>query len=59
MKLNTVSIARAREMHGGPEQGNPYSVPVPGTQIPGRTAVYRHWRFPDALVETLDPKVRL
>jgi hypothetical protein len=58
-KLTTYSIERARELQGAPEPGKPYSVPVPGSQQPGRSAVYRHWRFPDELVETLDPKVCL
>jgi long-chain acyl-CoA synthetase len=59
MKLNTLSIERARELQGAPEPGKPVSVPVPGSQREGRSAVYRHWRFQDALVETLDPKVKV
>ncbi|KAF2672439.1 long-chain-fatty-acid-CoA ligase/ protein binding protein [Microthyrium microscopicum] len=57
-KLNTYSIERAKGLRVPPEPGKPYSLPVPGSQVPGRSAVYRHWRFTDALLETMDPKIR-
>lgn len=41
-----------------PPPGKPYAVPVPGTEAPNRTPVYRHWRFRDSpLLETLEPTV--
>ncbi|KAE8449721.1 hypothetical protein EG329_007496 [Mollisiaceae sp. DMI_Dod_QoI] len=41
-----------------PPPGSPYSLPIPGSEKEGRTAVYRHWRFIDSpLLATLDPKV--
>ncbi|KAK6845153.1 AMP-binding enzyme [Apiospora arundinis] len=42
-----------------PPAGTPYSVPIPGSEVEGRSAVYRHWRFKDGpLLETFDPEVR-
>nr|POF11488.1 long chain acyl-coa synthetase 7, peroxisomal [Quercus suber] len=38
-----------------PPPGAPYSVPVPGSEKQGRSAVYRHWRQKDGPLETLDP----
>lgn len=39
--------------------GAPHSVPVPGTEQQDRTAVYRHWRFKDGIMKTVDPNVKL
>jgi len=37
----------------------PYSVPIPGSEKEGRSAVYRNWRFANSqLLTTLDPAVR-
>lgn len=42
-----------------PPPGSPYGLPVPNSEKPGRSAVYRHWRFRDQpLLETLDPEVQ-
>ncbi|TKX27494.1 AMP-binding enzyme-1 [Elsinoe australis] len=38
--------------------GAPHSVPVPGTEQQDRTAVYRHWRFKDGIMKTVDPNVQ-
>jgi len=39
-----------------PPPGSPYALPLPGTERPNRTAVYRHWRFQNGpLLETYDP----
>jgi len=59
VKLESASIERARELQPPPEPGKPYSVPVPNSAVPGRSAVYRHWRFTDGLLESLDPNVRV
>lgn len=39
-----------------PPPGTPYALPVPGTERPNRTPVYRHWKFVNSpLLETFDP----
>lgn len=38
--------------------GQPFSVPIPRSEKPDRSPVYRHWKFQDALLETFDPNVR-
>lgn len=55
--LHSVAVDLARELQPPPKAGDPYAVPVPGSKGEGRSHVYRHWRFPDRLMETLDPKV--
>lgn len=41
-----------------PPPGSPYSLPIPGSEREGRSAIYRHWRFVNSpLLETLDPKI--
>lgn len=51
------ALERAKELHAPPPVGSPYSVPIPNSEQPGRSAVYRHWRCQDKLVERLDPEV--
>ena len=54
-----VSLQRAAELAKLPPKGQPYSVPIPGSEAPGRSKVYRHWMFADKpLLERLDDKVR-
>ena len=50
-------LERAKELRAPPPVGSPYSVPLPNSEQPGRSAVYRHWRCPDGLLERLDPEV--
>ncbi len=50
-------LERANELHAPPPVGSPYSVPIPNSEQPGRSAVYRHWRCQNELLETLDPEV--
>ncbi|KAK3315274.1 hypothetical protein B0H66DRAFT_338977 [Apodospora peruviana] len=39
-----------------PPPGSPYALPIPGTERPNRTPIYRHWRFQTGpLLETYDP----
>ncbi|KAL2117050.1 hypothetical protein VTJ04DRAFT_9218 [Mycothermus thermophilus] len=39
-----------------PPPGVPYAVPIPGTERPNRTPIYRHWRMQNGpLLETFDP----
>lgn len=41
-----------------PPPGTPHGVPVPGSQRPGHSAVYRHWRIGAGdLLSTADPEV--
>lgn len=57
-QVEDLQLQRAVEFATPPPKGQPYSVPIPGSEAPGRTAVYRHWRFKDQpLLETLDPAV--
>lgn len=51
-------ILKAEEFHKPPEKGAPHSIALSGSKQSGRTAVYRHWRSQDGLLETLDPSVR-
>lgn len=41
-----------------PPSGASFSVPVPGSEKAGRSPTYRHWRFKDGLLQTLDPNVK-
>jgi len=39
-----------------PPPGSPYALPIPGTERPNRSAIYRHWRFQTGpLLSTYDP----
>jgi long-chain acyl-CoA synthetase len=41
-----------------PPAGSPYGLAVPGSERPGRTAIYRHHRFRDTeLMTTVDPEI--
>lgn len=54
-----LQLQRAHECAVPPPKGQPYGVPLPGSQVQGRSAVYRHWRFADKpLLDTLDPAIR-
>lgn len=54
-----LQLKRAAELAPPPPKGQPYSIPIPGSQVEGRSAVYRHWRFKDGpVLERLDPAVR-
>jgi hypothetical protein len=51
-------VERAADFSKPPPIGQPHSVALPGSKKEGRSAVYRHWRFQDELLKTLDPAVR-
>lgn len=52
----TDSDALVQYLKTPPPPGSPYSLPLPGSEREGRSAVYRHWRFVDRpLLTTLDP----
>lgn len=48
----------AEELQGPPAKGQPHSLPLSNSQKPGRTPIYRHYKFRDGLLETLDPEVK-
>ncbi|AEO61871.1 hypothetical protein MYCTH_2141082 [Thermothelomyces thermophilus ATCC 42464] len=51
--------AYIRELATPPPAGSPYALPIPGTERPNRTPIYRHWRFQNGpLLETFDPAHR-
>jgi len=53
-KLDTAEYIRT--IAQPPPPGTPYALPVPGTERPNRTPIYRHWRFVNQpLLETYDP----
>ncbi|KAH0550957.1 hypothetical protein GP486_007678, partial [Trichoglossum hirsutum] len=54
--MSVVAQARTKEIYAPPPPGSPYSVPLPGSEKEGRSKVYRHWKFTDALLSTLDPE---
>lgn len=55
-----LQLQRANELSAPPPKGKPYSLPIPGSKVEGRSAVYRHWKFTKGpFLETLDPAVGL
>lgn len=50
-------LVRATELRQDPPPGNPSTVPLPGSEKPGRSRIYRSWHARKALVSTLDPTV--
>ncbi|KAK5111818.1 hypothetical protein LTR62_004738 [Meristemomyces frigidus] len=50
-------LDEAAKIHAPPPPGAPFSVPLPASELPGRSAVYRHWRRKESLLQTLDPAV--
>lgn len=53
-------MAVVRQYTQAPPKGTPESVAIPGTEQPGRSKIYRHWKVGSGeLMTTLDPKVRV
>ncbi|CAH0032081.1 unnamed protein product [Clonostachys rhizophaga] len=51
------TVALVKELSQPPPPGSPYGVPIPGSERPNRSAVYRHFQFRDKpLLSTLDPE---
>lgn len=47
------------EVSKAPAPGTPYGLPIPGSEKPGRSAVYRHHKFRDQpLLTTIEPNVQ-
>ncbi|KAF2840289.1 long-chain-fatty-acid-CoA ligase/ protein binding protein [Patellaria atrata CBS 101060] len=55
--VEILAVQRAATLQPPPPKGSPHGVALPGTKRDGRSAIYRHWRFQDELLKTLDPSV--
>jgi long-chain acyl-CoA synthetase len=56
--LLDLQLQKATELSAPPPKGTPYSLPIPGSQVEGRSAVYRHWKFVDQpILEKLVPEI--
>jgi len=54
----SVALTESKKLIAPPPPGAPYSVTVEGSEQPGRSPVYRHWRRKDAgPLHTIDPDV--
>ena len=50
-------LQKADEYYQVPPKGQPYSITIPGSEKPSRTSVYRHHKFREGVLETLDPSI--
>ena len=50
-------LQKADEYRKPPPKGEPYSITLPNSEQPGRSAVYRHHKTRDGVLETLDAAV--
>ena len=51
--------AQVAEIRPPPPPGSPYGVAIPNTAKPGRSSIYRHFRFRDRpLLATFNPEVQ-
>lgn len=48
-------VQRSEELGTPAPKGKQISIAVAGSSQPGRTAVYRHWKCQDGLIDALDP----
>ncbi|KAJ8609671.1 hypothetical protein MRB53_039008 [Persea americana] len=51
-----LSVTEAEKIREPPPPGQAHSVALENTKQPGRSAVYRHWRCRDGLLQTLDQR---
>lgn len=59
MRITNDVDANLKLLRTPPANVGPYSVPIPGSEVEGRSAVYRHWRFTSGpLLATVDPAIR-
>ncbi len=56
--MSCLALENAKKLTPPPPPGAPYSVPLPGSAQSGRSAIYRHWRRTEGLLQTLDPDVK-
>ena len=54
---NMAHLEIAKDYQKPPSPGAPYSLAVPGTEQPGRSAIYRHHHFQNGILKSLDPNV--
>ncbi|KAJ6439526.1 AMP-binding enzyme [Purpureocillium lavendulum] len=56
---SALTPAEVKTLGQPPAAGSPYGVPVPGSERPGRSAIYRHYRFRDRpLLTSFDANIR-
>ncbi len=59
LRLSNNAEENLKLLRQPPAKLGPYSVQIPGSEVEGRSAVYRHWRFRDSpLLSTLEPSTR-
>lgn len=59
MSLREDPAAYRKRLATLPPAGSPYGLPIPGSERPGRTAVYRHHAVRDEpLLTTFDPEMQ-
>lgn len=59
MAPSRYTAAEIKEFGTPPAPGSPYGLPIPNSERPGRSAVYRNFRFRDRpLLTTYDPDIR-
>jgi long-chain acyl-CoA synthetase len=45
------------QLKEGPPDGVPFSVALRGSRQPGRSPVYRHWMYQDALLTSIESNI--
>ncbi|KAL1311150.1 hypothetical protein AAFC00_001352 [Neodothiora populina] len=55
--MSSVAEIRAAEINRPPPPGAPYSIAIEGSEVSGRSKVYRHWRFKDGVLDSCDPTI--
>lgn len=52
-------VAYYKKLSTPPPPGTPYGLPIPGSERPNRSAVYRHWAVRDEpLLTSIDPETQ-
>lgn len=59
LRITNDADANIKTLRTPPANVGPYSLPIPGSEKEGRSAVYRHWRMVNQpLLATVDPSLR-
>jgi len=53
----SVAQAKAAELTRPPPANTPYSVALEDSEQPGRSKIYRNWKYTKSLLTSLDPAV--
>lgn len=56
--MSKATLAEAARAHAPPPPGSVQSVALEGSQQSGRSKIYRHWRYRDGLLKSIDPGVQ-